>query len=119
VLPPVAPFIKDGRLHAVGVASAKRSVVLPDVPTMIEMGLPGFEVNSWYGLLAPAKTPKPIIDRLQREVAAVLALPDVRERYLKGGFEPVGSTPEEFAQQIKADLARWSKVVKDANIKIE
>ena len=119
VIPTIAAFIKDGRLQAIGVASAKRSPVLPEVPTMIESGLPGFEVNSWYGLLAPARTPKPIIDRLQREVAAVLALPEIRERYLKGGFEPVGNKPEEFAAQIKADLARWNKVVKDANIRIE
>ena len=119
VIPTISAFIKAGQLRAVGVASAKRSNVLPDVPTMIELGVPGFEVSSWYGLLAPAKTPKPIIDRLQREVAAVLALPEIRERYLKGGFEPVGNKPEEFAQQIKADLARWKKVVKDSNIKID
>lgn len=119
VIPTVATFIKDSRLVPVAVAGASRSKVLPDVPTMIELGVPGFEVNSWYGLLAPAKTPKPIIDRLQREVAAVLALPEVRERYLKGGFEPVGNTPEQFAQQIKADLGRWSKVVKDANLRID
>ena len=119
VIPTISAFIKDGRLRAVGVASAKRSNVLPEVPTMIELGVPGFEVSSWYGLLAPAKTPKPIIDRLQREVAAVLALPEIRERYLKGGFEPVGNKPEEFAQQIKTDLARWNKVVKDSNIKVE
>ena len=119
VIPTISAFVKDGRLHAVAVASAKRSNVLPDVPTLIESGLPGFEVNSWYGLLAPAKTPRPIIDRLQREVAAVLAIPEVRERYLKGGFEPVGNKPEEFAQQIKADLVRWKKVVTDANIRIE
>lgn len=86
---------------------------------MIELGLPGFEVSSWYGLLAPAKTPMPIIDRLQREVAAVLALPEIRDRYLKGGFEPGGNKPDEFAQQIKADLACWNKVVKDSNIKID
>lgn len=119
VIPTVYSFVKDGRLRAVGVASAKRSSVLPEVPTMIELGLPGFEVSSWYGLLAPAKTPKPIIDRLQKEVAAVLALPEIRERYLKGGFEPVGNKPEDFAQQIKADLARWNKVVKNSNIRIE
>ena len=119
VIPTVYSFVKDGRLRAVGVASAKRSSVLPEVPTIIELGFPGFEVSSWYGLLAPAKTPKPIIDRLQKEVAAVLALPEIRERYLKGGFEPVGNKPEDFAQQIKADLARWNKVVKNSNIRIE
>lgn len=119
VIPTISGFIKDGRLQALGVASARRSTVLPEVPTISESGVPGFEVNSWYGLLAPAKTPKPIIDRLQKEVAAVLATPEVRERYLKGGFEPVGNKPEEFAQQIKADLSRWKKVVNDANIRIE
>jgi tripartite-type tricarboxylate transporter receptor subunit TctC len=119
VIPTIAGFLKDGKLKPIAVSSAKRSPVLPDVPTMAESGLPGFEVSSWYGLLAPAKTPKPIIDRLQREVAAVLAMPDIRERYLRGGFEPVGNKPEEFAQQIKADLTRWNKVVKDANLRIE
>ena len=118
VIPTISSFIKDGRLRAVGVASAKRSNVLPEVPTMIELGVPGFEVSSWYGLLAPAKTPKPIIDRLQKEVAIVLALPEIREFYIKSGFEPVANTPEEFSQQIKADLVRWKKVVKDANIQI-
>ena len=118
VIPTVSSFIKDGRLRAVGVASAKRSSVLPEVPTMIELGVPGFEVSSWYGLLAPAKTPKPIIDRLQKEVAIVLALPEIRDFYIKSGFEPVANTSEEFSQQIKADLARWKKVVKDANIQM-
>lgn len=119
VVPTIAGFLKDGRLRAIAVASAKRSPVLPDVPTIAESGLPDFEVSSWYGLLAPAKTPKPIIDRLQREVAAVLALPEIQDRYLKGGFEVVGNKPEEFAQQIKTDLSRWGKVVKDANIRID
>jgi tripartite-type tricarboxylate transporter receptor subunit TctC len=119
VIPTIAGFLKDGKLKAIAVSSAKRSPVLPDVPTMAESGLPGFEVSSWYGLLAPAKTPKHIVDRLQREVAAVLAMPEIRERYLKGGFEPSGNKPEEFAQQIKTDLARWGKVVKDQNLRID
>ena len=119
VLPTISAFIKDNRLVPIGVASRTRSKVLPEVPTMIELGVPDFEVSSWYGLLAPARTPRPIVERLQREVAAVLALPEVRERYLKGGFEPVGNTPAEFAQQIRADLARWSKVVKDANLRVD
>jgi tripartite-type tricarboxylate transporter receptor subunit TctC len=119
VIPTIAGFLKDGKLKAIAVSSAQRSPVLPDVPTMAESGLPGFEVSSWYGLLAPAKTPKHIVDRLQREVAAVLATPEIRERYLKGGFEPSGNKPEEFAQQIKADLARWGKVVKDQNLRID
>lgn len=119
VIPTIAGFLKDGKLKAIAVSSSKRSAVLPDVPTMAESGLPNFEVSSWYGLLAPAKTPKPIVDRLQREVAAVLAMPEIREKYMKGGFEPVGNKPEEFAQQIKTDLVRWNKVVKDANLRID
>lgn len=119
VIPTIAAFVKDGRLKAIGVSSAKRSPVLPDVPTMMEAGLPGFKVNSWYGLFAPAKTPKAIVERIQREVHAVLQLPEIRDRYMKGGFEPVGNKPEEFAQQVRDDLARWGKVVKDANLRIE
>jgi len=119
VIPTISAFLKDGRLRAIAVFSLKRSNALPEVPTMIESGLSDFEVSSWYGLLAPAKTPKPIIERLQREVAAVLVMPEIRARYLQGGFEPVGNKPEEFDQQIKSDLARWGKVVKDANLKVD
>ena len=119
VVPTVAVFIRDGRLNPIVVSGAKRAQSLPETPTLIEAGVAGFDVSSWYGILAPAKTPKPIVDRLQKDIAAVLMLPEVRERYLKGGFEPVGNTPAEFAAQIKTDLARWNKVVKDANIRIE
>ncbi len=119
VLPTIATFINSNRLNAIVVAGASRSKVLPDVPTVAESGAPGFDVSSWYGILAPAKTPKPIVDRLQKEIAAVMAMPEIREKYLKGGFEPVGNTPAEFGTQIKADLARWSKVVKDAKIRLD
>jgi len=119
VLPTISTFVSSNRLNAIVVAGANRSKVLPEVPTIAESGIAGFDVSSWYGILAPAKTPKPIIDRLQKEIAAVLAMPEIREKYLKGGFEPVGNTPAEFGAQIKADLARWSKVVKDANIKLD
>lgn len=119
VVPTIAGFLKDGRLKAIGVSGAKRSTVLPDVPTFAESGLAGFEVSSWYGLLAPAKTPRPIIERLQREVQAVLQMPEIREKYVRGGFEPVGNKPDEFAAQIRADLARWQKVVKEANLKMD
>jgi tripartite-type tricarboxylate transporter receptor subunit TctC len=119
VIPTISGFTKDGRLRAIAVSSAKRTTVLPDVPTMAESGLSGFEVSSWYGLLAPARTPKEIVDRLQRELSAVVQLPEIRERYQKSGFEPVGNKPEEFAQQISADSARWGKLVKDMNLRIE
>jgi len=112
-------YVKSGRLKALGVPSAKRSAALPDAKTFIEAGLDGFVVDSWVGVLAPAKTPRPAIDKLQRETAAVLAEPEVRERYAVLGIEPAGNTPEEFAAQIRADLARWEKVVKQANIRQE
>jgi tripartite-type tricarboxylate transporter receptor subunit TctC len=112
-------YVKTGRLKAIGVSSEKRSPALPNVPTFDESGQPGFVVSSWTGILAPAKTPKPIVDRLQKEIAAVLADPDVKGRYDVLGIEVVANTPAEFAEQIKADLARWEKVVKQANIKVE
>jgi tripartite-type tricarboxylate transporter receptor subunit TctC len=112
-------YVKSGRLKALGVSGAKRSTSLPDVPTFIESGLDGFVVDSWVGIFAPAKTPRAIVDRLQRELAAILALPEVRERYAVLGIEPVGNTPEQFGEQVRADLAKWEKVVKQANIKAE
>ncbi len=117
VVPTVASYIKQGRLTAIAVAGDKRSPALPNVPTIAELGVPDFNVSSWYGILAPAKTPKAIIDRLQKDIAAVLAIPEVRERYVNNAFDPVGSTPEAFAAQIKADYERWGLVVKEANLK--
>ena len=112
-------FVKSGRLKALGVSGAKRSPSLPDVPTFQESGLDGFVVDSWVGVFAPAKTPRAIVDKLQRELAAVLAMPEVRERYATLGIEPVGNTSEQFGEQIRADLAKWEKVVKQANIRAE
>lgn len=111
--------VKSGKLVGIGVSSAKRSSSLPDVPTFVESGLADFVVDSWVGILAPAKTPRPIVDRLQRELAEVLKDPEVRSRYATLGIEPVGNTPEQFGAQIRADLARWEKVVKTAGIKVE
>lgn len=111
--------VKSGKLVGIGVSSAKRSSSLPDVPTFVESGLADFVVDSWVGILAPAKTPRPVVERLQRELAEVLKDPDVRSRYATLGIEPVGNTPEQFGAQIRADLARWEKVVKTAGIKVE
>jgi tripartite-type tricarboxylate transporter receptor subunit TctC len=113
------PFIRSGRLKPLGVTTAARIAALPDVPTFIESGLPGFVVNSWVGILAPARTPRPIVDRLQRDIAAVLKEPETRERFAVLGNEPVGNTPDEYAAQIKADLAQWGEIVKRAKIRIE
>ena len=112
-------FIRSGKLKALGITSTARVAAMPDVLTFIESGLPGFVVNSWVGILAPARTPRPIVDRLQRDIAAVLKEPEVRERFAVLGNEPVGNTPDEFAAQIKADLAQWGEIVKRAGVKIE
>jgi tripartite-type tricarboxylate transporter receptor subunit TctC len=112
-------FVKSGRLKGLGVPAARRSGSLPEVPTFIESGLEGFVVDSWTGILAPAKTPAEILARLQKEIAAVLGEPDIRSRYATLGIEPVGNTPAQFAEQIRADLARWEKVVRQAHIRIE
>jgi tripartite-type tricarboxylate transporter receptor subunit TctC len=113
------PFLKTGKLKGIALSSAARSPALPDVPTFAESGLAGFVVNSWVGILAPAKTPRPVIERLQKEISAVLQTPEIRERYGVIGIDPVGSTPDEYAAEIRSDLARWEAVVKKANIKVE
>jgi tripartite-type tricarboxylate transporter receptor subunit TctC len=112
-------YVRAGRLVGLGVPGARRSAALPDVPTFIESGLPGFDVSSWTGIFAPASTPRPVIDKLHRELAAVLRTPFVRERYAVLGIEPVGNSPQEFGDQVRADLARWEKVVKAANVRLE
>jgi tripartite-type tricarboxylate transporter receptor subunit TctC len=112
-------YVKAGRLVGLGVPGARRSAALPDVPTFVESGLPGFDVSSWTGIFAPAGTPRPVIDKLHRELAAVLRTAFVRERYAVLGIEPVGNSPQEFGDQVRADLARWEKVVKAANVRLE
>ena len=111
--------VKAGKLTALGVSGAKRSQGLPDTPTFIESGLPGFDVSGWVGVFAPAKTPRAVIERMQKAIAEVLTEPAVRARYETFGIDPVGNTPQQFAEQIRADLARWAKVVKDGNIALE
>ena len=113
------PMVKAGRVNAIAVSSAKRDAALPNVPTMKESGFPDMVVDSWVALLAPAKTPMAIIERLQRETAAALAQPEVRERLLGLGINPVGNSAEEFAAQWRADLVKYEAVVKAAGIKAE
>jgi tripartite-type tricarboxylate transporter receptor subunit TctC len=112
-------YVKVGRLTPLGVPSAKRSSALPDVPTFNESGVPGFDVSSWVGILVPAKTPRTIVERLQKEIATAVRGPQVRERYAVLGIEPVGNTAAEFTEQIRADLARWEKVVRAANLRVD
>ncbi len=116
---PALPNVKSGKLRALAALSPKRSPVLPDVPTMRESGVLGVEIGSWTGLLAPAGTPKEIINQLQVEIAKIVALPDVKERFANAGAESVGNTPEQFAAIIDAENATWAKVVKATNFKID
>lgn len=109
--------VKTGKLVGVGVSMPRRVSSLPDVATFIEQGVAGFDVSSWVGIMAPAKTPKAVTDKLNATIAAVLKEADVRERFATLGVEPVGNTSEQFGEQIKVDLARWRKVVEAAKIK--
>ena len=111
--------VKSGKLVAIAVSSAKRTSALPDVPTFIESGVPDFVVSSWVGILAPAKTPQPIVDRLNRELNAVLATPEMGEQLGKLGIAATPGTPDAFGAQIRTDLAKYGNVVKAAGIKAE
>jgi tripartite-type tricarboxylate transporter receptor subunit TctC len=113
------PQIRAGRLRPLGISSAARSAVVPDIPTVSEAGLPGFESVQWYGLLAPAQTPKEIITRLHAEMTRILQQPDVKDRFAGDGADPVGNTPDEFARYIQSELVKWAKVAREAGIKSE
>lgn len=118
-LPPALANIQDGKLRALAVLAVKRSAEIPDVPTMREAGYPDQEADTLTGVVAPAATPKEIIDLLQREIAKAVADPTVKQRLLKLGFEPVANKPEEFGARIKSEIAKWGKVVHDAHLRIE
>lgn len=111
------PFIKAGRLRPIAVSSRERSAQLPEVPTMIEAGVPTLEVRDWQGILAPRGTPKPIVNKLAGEMIRILKQPETRARYATAGMEIIASTPEEFRQAIASEIKRWARVVKAANIK--
>ena len=113
------PHIRSGRLRALGVTTAKRSAVLPDVPTIAESGFPGFQVDGWYALLAPARTPQHAIDKIYRDVADVLKNPQVAARIRSFGLEPNGLPPQEFAAYIRSELKKWGTVIREAGIKPE
>jgi tripartite-type tricarboxylate transporter receptor subunit TctC len=113
------PHIKSGRMRAYGVSGTKRAAAAPEIPTIAEAGVPGYEAVQWYGVLAPAGTPRPIIQRLHDEIVKILQQPNVKELLVKDGGEPIGSTPEQFAEFIRAETLKWATVVKSAGIRPE
>jgi tripartite-type tricarboxylate transporter receptor subunit TctC len=115
-LPAVLPLVKTDRLRALAVASAKRAPTLPELQTFAEAGLAGFEAGSWYGVLAPAGTPRETITRLHAETVRILALPDIKQKLATEGAEAIGNSPDEFAAQIQRDMVRWAKVAREAKI---
>jgi len=118
-MPAYTPQIKAGRVRALAVSTAKRSPAAPEIPTMAEAGVPGYVTVAWFGLLAPAKTPREIINKLSAETARILKTPEVHARLSDLGAEPVGSTPGEFDAHIKAEIVKWAKVIKDANVELQ
>jgi tripartite-type tricarboxylate transporter receptor subunit TctC len=118
-LPSAIAHIGTNRVRPIAITSKSRSAAVPQVPTFVEAGVPDFVFSSEFGLLLPARTPREIVTRLNREIVKILRLPDVRERLAGQGAEPVGNTPEEYAVLLKADLARWAKVVKAAGIRAD
>jgi tripartite-type tricarboxylate transporter receptor subunit TctC len=115
----VMGFVKDKRMKMLAVTTARRMSLFPDVPTLAESGMPGFEVGAWQGIMAPAATPRPVIDRLNAEVVKALQTPDVRSKLAAQGAEPLGSTPDEYAAYVRKELERWAGVVKATGVTIE
>jgi tripartite-type tricarboxylate transporter receptor subunit TctC len=117
--PVVLPHVKSGALRGLAITSATRNPFAPELPTMAEAGVPGFEVTAWFGVLAPAGTPAPVLAKLHTDFVRMISMPDVKERFLTQAAEPIGSTPEEFASFINAEIAKWSKVIKASGAKVE
>jgi len=113
------PHVRSGRLRALAITTAKRVPVLPDIPTVAESGVPGYESVSWFGFAAPAGTPREVLERLHKEIVAILRTPEVSERFARDGTEVVANSPEEFSRYIAAEAVKWAKVVKSAGIKPE
>jgi tripartite-type tricarboxylate transporter receptor subunit TctC len=118
-IPAAAPHIKAGKLRALAVIDSKRAAALPDVPTVAEAGLPDFEVTTWYGVLAPAGTPRPIVARLNAEIVKAMKSPEMNARLAAMATEPVTSTPEGFSDLIRREIVKWGKVVRAAGLKAD
>jgi tripartite-type tricarboxylate transporter receptor subunit TctC len=117
--PSVIAYIKSNRVRALGITGKARTAALPDVPTVIESGVPGYEVSPWFGLLVPARTPPAIVATLHREVVKILRAPAMLERFAAEGVDPVGDSPEHFAAYIKEEIVKWGKVVKDTGMRVD
>ena len=118
-MPPTVPLIKAGKLRALAVTTKSRSALMPELPTITEAGLPGFETVAWFGVLAPAGTPPDVVNRLSAEIAKIAKLPDIREKLVAMGAEPVGGTPEEFKAVIDRDIAKWKPLAQKVGIKVD
>ena len=117
--PVLLPHVKAGTLRGIAITSATRSAAVPDLPTMGEAGVPGFEITAWFGFMAPGGTPRPLIEKIYADVARIVASPDIQERILSQASKPVGNRPEEYAAFILAEIVKWRAVIKQANIKAE
>ncbi len=118
-VPSVIQHVRSGKLRALAVTGPKRTPAVPDMPTVAESGIPGYEVTTWYGVSAPAKTPRPIIDRLNSEIVRALNSPDLRKQLQNSGADPAGNTPEQYTAYVQNEIAKWAKVIKAAGLKGE
>ena len=115
----IIQHVRSGKMKAIAVTSAKRALAMPELPTMQESGIAGYDVNSWNGMLAPAGTPAAIIQRLNTEFNKIISAPEMKKRMIDNGYEPVGGAPEKFGEFIRAEIAKWAPVVKSANIRVD
>ena len=118
-LVPALPHVKTGRLRALATAGSKRSAVIPELPTVAESGLPGFEISPYFGILGPARMPRPVITKLNEEIARVFQLPESRERLTALGFDSAYATPQQFMSMIKADIEKWAELIRQNKIAVE
>jgi len=118
-MPPTVPLVKAGKLRALAVTTKTRSALMPELPTIAESGLPGYETVAWFGVLAPAGTPPDVVNRLSQEIGRIARSPDVRDKLLAMGAEPVGGTPEEFKTVIDRDIAKWKPLAQKVGIKVD
>ena len=118
-MPPAMQLIKAGKIRGIAVTSPHRMPSLPEVATVAESGFPGYEDYTWIGFFAPAGTPKAIVDKLNHDIAAILRLPDTKERLAVLGFDPINNTPEEFTAYIKVEVTKWAKVIKDSGARVD